>query len=270
MARPSGQPPGVDPTVPSAARIYDYLLGGKDNYAVDRAAADHVLAVAPDQRRLARENRAFAVRAVRALADAGIRQFIDLGTGFPTSPSVHEEARRADPSARVVYVDYDRIVHTHNMALLSKDERVTSIQADIRQPEVILDHPDLRKLIDFNQPVGLLCVAVLHLISDAEDPRGIITRFRDRMAPGSFLVLSQFASESDPGAMAQLREVARDTPVATYFRPADQVLGFFDGFKLLDPGLTAVQDWRQDGITAPTRLRIIGAVGRMTSRASRT
>jgi hypothetical protein len=262
MARPSGQPPGVDPTVPSAARIYDYLLGGKDNYAVDRAAADHVLAVAPDQRRLARGNRAFAVRAVRVLADAGIRQFIDLGTGFPTSPSVHEVARQADPSAQVVYVDYDPIVYTHNMALLANDDRVTSIHADIRQPEVILDDPDLRRLIDFDQPVGLLCVAVLHLISDAEDPGGVIARFRDRMAPGSFLVLSQFSSESDPAAMKQLREVARDTPVETYFRPADQVLRFFDGFELLDPGLTAVQDWRQDAITAPTRLKIIGAVGR--------
>jgi hypothetical protein len=262
MTRHADQPPGVDATIPSAARIYDYLLGGKDNYAVDRAAADHVLAVAPDQRRLARENRAFAVRAVRVLADAGIRQFIDLGTGFPTSPSVHEVARQADPYARVVYVDYDPIVHTHNTALLASDDQVAAVHADIRQPEVILDHPDLRRLTDFDQPVGLLCVAVLHLVSDAEDPRRIVAQFCDRMAPGSFLVLSQFASESDPEAMAGLRAVARGTPVETYFRPEDQILRFFDGFELLDPGLTAVQEWRQDTITAPTRLRIAGAVGR--------
>jgi hypothetical protein len=262
MARHADQPPGVDPTIPSAARIYDYLLGGKDNYAVDRAAADHVLSVAPDQRRLARENRAFAVRAVRVLADAGIRQFIDLGTGFPTSPSVHEVARRADPSARVVYIDYDPIVYTHNTALLASDHQVVSVHSDIRQPEVILDHPDVRRLIDFDQPVGLLCVAVLHLVSDAEDPGRIVAQFRDRMSPGSFLVLSQFASESDPEAMAGLRSVARGTPVETYFRPEDQILRYFDGFELLDPGLTAVQEWRQDKITAPTRLRIAGAVGR--------
>jgi SAM-dependent methyltransferase len=254
----------TDPTKPSAARIYDYLLGGKDNYAVDRAAADKVLAVAPDQRRLAGANRAFAIRAVRAAAEAGLRQFIDLGTGFPTSPSVHEVARRADPSARVVYVDYDPIVHTHNTALLADDSQVASVQADIRQPEAILDHPDVARLIDFDRPVGVLCVAVLHLVSDAEDPAGIIAQFRARLRPGSHLVLSQFASESDQEAMAELRAVAAGTPVETYFRPQDQILRFFDGFELLEPGLTSVQDWRQDAVTAPTRLKIAGAVGRMT------
>src|SRR5512135_3427974 len=174
-------PPGNDPAQPAAARIYDYLLGGKDNYAVDRAAAERVLAVAPDQRQLARANRAFAIRAVGVLAEAGLRQFIDLGTGFPTSPSVHESARQADPSARVVYVDYDPLVHVHNTALLAQDDHVISVQADIREPEAILDHPDVTRLIDFGQPVGVLCVAVLHLIPDAENPWGIVARFRDRM-----------------------------------------------------------------------------------------
>ena len=164
--------PGTDPDQPSAARIYDYLLGGKDNYAVDRAAADRVLAVAPDQRRLARANRAFAIRAVRALGAEGLRQFIDLGTGFPTSPSVHEAARESDPTACAVYVNYDPIVHVHNSALLASDDRVVSVQADIREPGVILDHPDVAQLIDFSQPVGVLCVAVLHLVADAEDRRG--------------------------------------------------------------------------------------------------
>ena len=263
MAQQAGVPPGTDPTKPSAARIYNYLLGGKDNYAVDRAAADKVLAVAPDQRRLARANRAFAIRAVRVLAEAGLRQFIDLGTGFPPSPSVHEVARRSDPSARVIYVDYDPIVHTHNTALLAGDDHVASVQADIRQPEAILDHPDVSRLIDFDRPVGVLCVAVLHLVSDAEDPAGIIARFRARLCPGSYLVLSQFASESDQEAMVELRAVAAGTPVETYFRPQDQILRFFDGFEFLEPGLTSVQEWRQDTITAPTRLKIAGAVGRI-------
>jgi S-adenosyl methyltransferase len=145
------------PAQPAAARIYDYLLGGTDNYAVDRAAAERVLAVAPDQRRLARANRAFAIRAVRVLAEAGIRQFIDLGTGFPTSPSVHEAARQADPSARVVYVDHDPVVHAHNTALLATDDRSASVQADIRRPEDILGHPDVARLIDLGEPVVLLC-----------------------------------------------------------------------------------------------------------------
>jgi SAM-dependent methyltransferase len=262
MPQSAGLPPGFDPVKPSAARIYDYLLGGKDNYEVDRAAADKVLAVAPDQRRLARANRAFAIRAVRVLADAGIRQFLDLGTGFPASPSVHEVAREADPSASVVYVDYDPIVQAHNTALLGGDDQVASVQADIRRPEVVLGGPDVSRLIDFDHPVGVLCVAVLHLVSDAEDPAGIIAQFRDRMQPGSYLVLSQFSSESDQQAMAALRAVAAGTPVETYFRSRDQILRFFDGFELVEPGLTSVQEWQPDTISAPTRLKIAGAVGR--------
>jgi S-adenosyl methyltransferase len=262
MVRDAGMPAGTDPMKPSAARIYDYLLGGKDNYAVDRAAADKVLAVAPDQRRLAQANRAFAIRAARVLTEGGIRQFIDLGTGFPSSPSVHEVARLASPSARVVYVDSDPIVHAHNTALLASDDQVASVLADIRQPEVILDHPAVSQLIDFARPVGVLCAAVLHLISDAEDPQGIIAQFRDRMSSGSCLVLSQFANESDSEAMAELRAVAAGTPVETYFRSRDQILRFFDGFEVLEPGLANVQEWRQDSIMAPTRLKIVGAVGR--------
>ena len=256
-----GTSPGNDPARPAAARIYDYLLGGKDNYAVDRAAAERVLAVAPDQRQLARANRAFAIRAVGALASAGIRQFVDLGTGFPTSPSVHEAARQAAPGARVVYVDYDPLVHVHNTALLSQDDQVVSVRADIRQPEAILEHPDVTRLIDFGQPVGVLCVAVLHLVPDAEDPGGIVARFRDRMRAGSYLALSQFASDSDQEAMAELRAVAAGTAVETYFRSRDQIGRFFDGFELVPPGLTDVERWRQDG-AAPTRLKIAGAVGR--------
>jgi S-adenosyl methyltransferase len=263
MDEPSaGTPSGLDPAEPSAARIYDYLLGGKDNYEVDRVAADRVLAVAPDQRRLARANRAFAVRAVRALTGAGVRQFIDLGTGIPTSPSVHEVARESIPSARVVYVDHDPLVQVHNAALLASDDRVAAVQADIRRPAVILDHPEVTSLIDFTEPVGLLCVAVLHLVPDAQNPAAIVADYRGRLCPGSYLVLSQFASESDPAAMAQLHAVAAGTPVETYFRPREQIRSFFAGFDLIEPGLVMVQDWRQDAITAPTRLKIAGGVGR--------
>jgi hypothetical protein len=263
MARYAGIAEGTDPTQPSAARIYDYLLGGKDNYAVDRAAADRVLAVAPDQRSLARANRAFAIRAVRVLAAAGIGQFIDLGTGFPSSPSVHEAARQAAGPAPVAYVDHDPVVQAHNTALLAGDDQVASVLGDIRQPEAILEHPDLARLIDLSRPVGLLCVAVLHLVPDAQDPAGIIARYRDRLPSGSCLVLSQFAGESDPEAMAALRAVAAGTPVETYFRSREEILRFFDGFELLEPGLVSVQDWRPDTIAARTRLKITGGVGRM-------
>ena len=251
-----------DPAVPSAARIYDYLLGGKDNYAVDRAAAEKVLAVAPDQRRLARANRAFAMRSVAVLAEAGVRQFIDLGTGIPASPSVHAVARQAAPSARVVYVDHDPVVQTHNAALLAGDPQVAAVQADIRQPAAILGHPDVLRLIDFTEPVGVLCVAVLHLVRDEEDPAGVIAGFREPMVSGSHLVLSQFAAESDPAGMARLRAVADGTPVETYFRSRDEIRRFFDGLELLEPGVVSVDEWRQDGIAAATRLKIMGGVGR--------
>jgi trans-aconitate methyltransferase len=257
-----GDPPGLDPAVPSAARIYDYLLGGTENYEVDRAAAEQVLAVAPDQRRLARANRAFAMRAVAAVAGAGVRQFIDLGTGIPTSPSVHEVAKRADPSASVVYVDHDPVVRAHNAALLGGDPQTATVQADIRQPDAILGHPDLLRLIDFAEPVGVLCVAVLHLIGDEDDPARILARFLDRMAPGSYLVVSQFAAESDPAGMARLRAVADGTPVQTYFRSAGQIRAFFGGLELLGPGLVSVDEWRPEEPAAPTRLKIVGGVGR--------
>lgn len=250
------------PAQPAAARIYDYLLGGTDNYAVDRAVAERVLAVAPDQRRLARANRAFVIRAVRVLAGAGLRQFIDLGTGFPTSPSVHEAARAAGPSARVVYVDRDPLVHAHITARLAGDDRVASVQADIRLPGDVLGHPDVTRLIDFGQPAVLLCAAVLHLVPDADGPEAIVARYRDRVCAGSHLVLSQFAGDSDAEAMAALHAVAAGTPVETYFRPRPEILRFFGGFELLPPGLTDVQRWRPDNDAPPTRLKIAGGVGR--------
>lgn len=176
--------------------------------------------------------------------------------------------RPARPSRRPrSSTSHDPLVHVHNTALLAGDDRVASVRADMRQPEAILDHPDLARLIDLRRPVGLLCVAVLHLVPDADDPGGIIARYRDRLPPGSCLVLSQFASESDPEAMAALRAVAAGTPVETYFRSRDQILRFFDGFELLEPGLASVQDWRPDSIAARTRLKITGGVGRKASDA---
>jgi hypothetical protein len=252
----------VDPSKPSAARVYDYLLGGKDNFAVDRQAAERVLTVAPDQRRLARANRAFLIRAVRQLAETGIRQFIDLGTGLPTSPSVHEVARAADPSARVVYVDNDPIVKVHNDAMLATDDNIASLLADLRDPDGILGHPQLRRLIDFTEPVGVLFVAVLHVVADAHDPAGIVATFRRHMATGSQLALSQFSADSDPEAMAELRAVAAGTPVETYFRPREEIKSFFGDLELLPPGLVDVQAWRPDSTPQPTRLKIVGGVAR--------
>ncbi|KAB2366461.1 SAM-dependent methyltransferase [Actinomadura montaniterrae] len=247
-------------TVPSAARIYDYLLGGKDNYAVDRDAADRLLAVVPDQRILARANRAFVIRAMRVLAEQGARQVLDVGTGIPTSPSIHEVFHAVDRSARIVYVDSDPLVKVHNDALLATTDQVTSIEGDVRRPDEILDHVRSRGLLDLSEPVVVVLAAVLHLVPDAQDPAGIVARYRDAMAPGGHLVLSQFAAHSDPAAMARLHAIADGTPVQTYFRPREQILTFFDGFELLAPGLVDVERWRP-GMDAPaTRLKITGGV----------
>ncbi|GAA2353661.1 SAM-dependent methyltransferase [Nonomuraea africana] len=266
-------PPGVDPSVPSSARVYDYLLGGKDHLAVDRAVADRLLSVAPDTRLVARANRLFMVRAVRHLAEQGVRQFIDLGTGIPTSPSVHETAREVSPACRVVYVDYDPMVRMHADVLLATTPGVASIQADVRKPGEILSDPHITGLIDFDQPVGVLMVGVLHFIMDSEDPGGIVAAFRERMAPGSHLVLSHTMAESSPEAIAQLTMATANSPAQATFRTREQVERFFEGFDLIGPGLVPVQEWRlghEDEAQIPLldeapRLRVDGGVGRVSS-----
>ncbi|MEV6032557.1 SAM-dependent methyltransferase [Nonomuraea sp. NPDC052116] len=261
-------PPGVDPTVPSSARVYDYLLGGKDHVAVDRAVAEKLLAVAPDTRLVARANRRFQVEAVRHLAKQGLRQFIDLGTGIPTSPSIHETVRSVNPACRVVYVDYDPVVRLHAQVLLADSPGIASIQADLRRPEDVLSDPSVTGLIDFEQPVCVLMVGVLHYVMDEEDPGGIVAAFRKRMVPGSCLVATHGMAESAPEAIAQLTMATAGTPAQARFRTRDEVLGLFDGFELIGPGLVPVQDWHIGDdephiplLDSTPQLRIDGGVG---------
>ena len=255
-------PPGIDVMTPNHARVYDYFLGGKDNFAADRLAAEKITQVAPDTALLARANRGFLTRVVRLMIDAGIRQFIDLGTGIPTSPSVHEVARAADPSTQVVYVDNDPIVTTHNAALLATNDGVISIAGDVRRPEEVLADQKLRTVIDFDKPVGLLCVAVLHLVSDAEDPAGIMARFHEQLASGSHLAICQFAAESHPAGIKQFAEIYANAPIKVTFRPRDQIRHFFNGLDILPPGVVEVEHWRPDMQAFSTRLKIVGGVGR--------
>lgn len=256
------RPAGAD-AVPSPARVYDYLLGGKDNYAVDRAVGDRLLAVAPDTRLVARANRAFLQRVVRYLtAEAGIRQFIDVGTGIPTSPSVHEIARAIDPAAKVVYVDNDPLVKVHNDALLATEPGLVNLSADIRQPETILDAPEVQDLIDFAQPVAVLMIAVLHFVSDEENPAAIIAAFRDRMAPGSHLVASHTSSHSDPAAIKQLAAATAGTPAQAAFRSREEIERLLTGLEILSPGVVTIQRWRPDRDAPSTRLDVQAAVAR--------
>ncbi|WP_101784566.1 SAM-dependent methyltransferase [Nonomuraea indica] len=264
-------PPGVNPTVPSSARVYDYLLGGKDNLAVDRAVADRLLAVAPDTRLVARANRLFLTRAVRHLARQGIRQFLDLGTGIPTSPSVHEVAREVSPACRVVYVDYDAVVTMHARVLLGDAPGVESIQADLRRPDLVLDNPHVTGLIDFDQPVAVLMVGCLHFVTDEEDPGGIVAAFRKWMAPGSHLALSHVMTGSSPEAIAQLTAATAGSPAQPTFRTRERVLSLFDGFDLVGPGLVPVHEWTLGDADEPSipllegtpALLVEGGVGRL-------
>jgi hypothetical protein len=250
---------GVDVTKMSHARAYDYVLGGKDNFAVDREAAEQVLVLAPDTRTLAWSQRLFLARMVRLLAVSGIRQFIDIGTGIPTYPNVHAVAREVDPTARVVYVDNDPIVVVHDRALLATDDGVVAIQADVREAETLLGNAELQALIDFTEPVAVLCVGVFHLVTDEENPAGIVARIRERMAAGSYLTITQFCRDgSDPKAMAMLENAT----ATMNFRTREEILRLFPGFELLPPGLVDVERWRPEEDRPATALNVAAGVAK--------
>ena len=242
-------PNGVDITRPNVARIYDYLLGGKDNFAADREAARQLLEVSPDIAGIARDNRSFIGRAVRYLAgQAGIRQFVDLGGGLPTQTNVHEMAQAVAPDARVVYVDNDPVVWSHGQALLAQGDQVAMVHADLREPAVVLGHPDLLALIDFARPVAVVCASVLHFVADEEEPYQIVAEYRDRMAPGSYLAISHGAmgtEEDDPNDVSGgVTSVYRQASAQMHLRSLPEIQRFFDGLDLLDPGVVWINEWR--------------------------
>jgi S-adenosyl methyltransferase len=242
---------------PNPARVYDYLLGGKDNFPADREVAEQLLAIAPVARDVVEDNRAFLRRAVRFLAsEAGIRQFIDLGSGLPTQGNVHEIAQAEAPDARVVYVDNDAMVVAHSRALLAGDNTV-AVQADLREPDTILAHPDVRQLIDFDRPIALLLMAILHFFPDGEDPLGIVAQYRDALPAGSHVVISHGTRDiparpdMSPEEMAEMgakvERLYQLTTASLATRTRAEVERFFDGFDLLDPGVVEIQRWRPDG-----------------------
>jgi hypothetical protein len=261
-------PRGVNSAIPNVARIYDYFLGGKDNYAADRAAAAKIAEAAPDVVRRTRENRAFLGRAVHFLADAGVRQFLDIGTGLPTQDNVHQVAQRLIPDARVAYVDNDLVVLTHARALLATDPRTIVIEADMREPAKILHHVTANEFIDLDQPVAVLMVAILHFLPDTDRPAEIVATFREHIAPGSYLVISHAtAGDMSPQNLTQAVQTYATTSAGSITpRSPEQIRSFFEGLELQEPGLVPVAQWRPEGIiSAPgSGPSFLGGIARKT------
>jgi hypothetical protein len=258
----------IDTSRPHPARMYDAYLGGRDNYPVDREAVREIMRLYPEVRPIAVANRAFLQRAVRFLAaEAGIRQFLDIGTGIPSAGNVHEVAGQAAPGARVVYVDNDPIVHVHASALLTGTGTTRIVLADLRDPAAILAHPRVRELIDFTQPVALLLIAILHFIPEEDGPAGIVATLRDALADGSYLALSHATADfHPPGASREAVATYQNATAPLVPRSLEQVSAFLDGLSLLDPGLVQAPLWRPDGRRPRPRdlekIGIYAAVGR--------
>ncbi|MEU8379008.1 SAM-dependent methyltransferase [Streptosporangium sp. NPDC048865] len=233
--------PDVDPSRPSPARVYDYLLGGKHNFQKDREVADAVLQIAP-MGELAQANRAFLIAAVEELSKRGITQFIDIGSGLPTAQNVHQVAQRLNPDARVLYVDNDPLAVTEGRGLLD-GQNTSYIFGDVRDPQGILNDPEMAKLIDLTQPAAVLLVGLMHYISDDYDPRGLIRSYMDRMAPGSYLVLGAATDGIAPEVRERIDTHFRNPNSLIVWRPFDAVKKFFDGLELLPPGVVPVEQW---------------------------
>ena len=240
---------GIRLDIPHPARVYDYMLGGKDNFAADREMAEVGLRHMPEMRVSSLENRAFLVRAVGFLRDLGIRQFLDVGTGLPTSPNTYEVAQRGQPDARVVYVDNDPIVFRHAEALMSDNEQIRVVPSDLRNVDEVLARAG--ELLDFSQPVGLLFIAVLHNIADADDPAGIAARYMAALAPGSYVVISHSTDEFSPKRTHAASLAAAERGAIWLPRSKDAIARMFNGRPLLDPGLVLVSRWRPDREPGP-------------------
>ncbi|SFW74846.1 SAM-dependent methyltransferase [Amycolatopsis australiensis] len=242
----------VDPEKPSVARAYDWYLGGSTNTPIDRAFAERILTVLPPAKTMAVDNRNFLRRVVTYLVDAGVRQFIDIGSGIPTVGNVHEVARDLAPDVNVVYVDNDPVAVTQSRLLLRDDPATTVIDADLRYPDAILNHPDTRAVLDFDSPIALLMIAVLHFIPDRDDPAGIIAAYRDALPRGSYLALSHLTDET---ASPELRRQVR-TCIDLYQNSASPLVArtrhtlsqWIDGLTLIPPGVTIANQWNPESL----------------------
>jgi SAM-dependent methyltransferase len=245
---PGWVPPGIDTTKANIARVYDYWLGGSHNFESDQAAARTVIALDPNIRTTMRANRAFLGRAVRFLtAEAGIRQFLDIGSGIPTEQNVHQVAQHTAPGSRVVYVDNDEVAVAHSRLMLEDNPDATIIHADLREPDKILADPETQLLLDLSQPVAVLLLAVLHFLTDNDHPERILATLRDALSPGSYLVICHACRDERP-ELASSFETIYNSRVTAHLnmRTREQITRLFEGFTLLEPGLVWIPEWRPD------------------------
>ncbi|WP_418960447.1 SAM-dependent methyltransferase [Streptomyces tritici] len=250
MERPAWAPPGIDISVPSVSRMYDFYLGGSHNFEVDREAARKAMEFMPGLPKVMQANRAFMRRAVRHAVAEGVTQFLDIGSGIPTFGNVHEVAQQASPEARVVYVDHDPVAVAHSRAVLDGDERTAVVAADLRKPRDILGSPEVAGLLDLDRPVALLLVAVLHFLEDQDDPYGAVAELTDALAPGSLLVLTHASYEGVPVPQEQASGtvgVYRETRNPLVMRSHEEIAAFFAGWELVEPGLVSMPRWRPEG-----------------------
>lgn len=261
MSEDRPAPEGVDPTKPNAARVYNYLLGGKDNYEADRAVALRMLSIAPDNRLLATFSRAFLTGSAKMAAEAGIRQFVDIGSGIPASPSVYETVMAVDPESKVASIDYDPVVFAHTNAMFCDLPNVTPMLGDFRDPGDLIARLPTEAGIDLSQPIAILLVGVLHFVLEDEKPAETMSRFHEVMAPGSYVAFTHGATESDK---TWVQQTVTDTVGSTaqfVFRSRADVATIFKGFDMLEPGVVPVQHWIGDDLPE-TRMVVLGGICR--------
>ncbi|MFG2629106.1 SAM-dependent methyltransferase [Streptomyces sp. NPDC048473] len=249
MERPAWAPQGIDISVPSVSRMYDFYLGGSHNFEVDREAARKAMEFMPGLPKIMQANRAFMRRAVRYAASEGITQFLDIGSGIPTFGNVHEVAQAAAPEARVAYVDHDPVAVAHSRAVLEGNDRAVIVAADLRRPQEIVKSPAICELLDLDRPVALLLVAVLHFIEDSDDPHTAVAELREALAPGSLIVITHASYEGIPLTQEQAGGtvgVYKNIRNPLVMRSRDEVARFFEGYEMVEPGLVSMPNWRPD------------------------
>ncbi len=266
MQLPDWAPEGVDLTKPSAARIYDYILGGGHNFAVDRQIGSELERTAPYVAETMRANRHFLRRAVRFLVAEGMEQFVDIGSGIPTAGNVHEVAQQENPDARVLYVDIDPVAVAHSRRILKDDDRTVIVQADVRDGDALFESDELRQLIDKSRPIALLLAGIMHFIPDEDDPVAIVGRLRDRLARGSHVVISHVTWEGQPPEAIEAQRLSERTPTKIIPRSKAEIAAMFDGLTMIEPGLVHFPLWRPDDpadvVEHPERYGAFCGVGR--------